>query len=123
MRAPESDSEDLFSLNFVYNDVASACLITTCDAYSIVLNQGIDNLDTGRSHAKENRDLAEAICMSADYCSQAGYCGSVAMTFSLPIASSALPATYHRWANVQVEQFSGKLNALRIQSNWSYPPE
>ncbi|KFY37460.1 hypothetical protein V495_07159 [Pseudogymnoascus sp. VKM F-4514 (FW-929)] len=123
IQEPNSGSEDLFSLKYIYKDVASACFITTCDALSIMINQGIDNLSSAGDYGKESRDLAEAICMSVDYCSQVGYCGSNAMTFSLPIARSALPAMYHEWATAQIEYFSGKLDALRIKPNWSHSPE
>lgn len=119
----DSVNEELFPLKYVFKDVVSACLLITCDAYSIILNQSIDNLQSAENHLKENRDLAEAICMSADYCSQAGYCGSLVMIFSLPIASSSLLATYRGWAQVRVKQFSGKLDALRIQPDLLYIPD
>lgn len=123
IQEPNSDGEDPFSMMYVYKDVATVCLITTCDALSIMVNQGIDNLNSAEDYMKESRDLAEAIYMSADYCSQDGYCGSKSMAFSLPIARSALPAMYHEWATAQIEKFSGKLDALRIKPNWSHTPE
>ncbi|KAL6412978.1 uncharacterized protein AUP68_02472 [Ilyonectria robusta] len=110
-----SDSDDLFNSNYVYRDVMSATIITTCYACLIVLNKGIDCLQSEDSQMRENYELAQEICMSANYCSHAGYCGTQAMMFSLPIAHSVLPVKYHAWTGAWMAKFSSSLEATRIQ--------
>jgi hypothetical protein len=106
--------ENMFPSIYVYRDTLSASVITTYYAYLIVLNRQIDCLDCEGSYIEENFELARAICMSVDYCSQAGYCGTQTMRFSLPIAFSALPVEYHRWTEECIEKFSDTPKAAML---------
>ena len=108
-------ADDLFPSLYVYSDVLSATTITTYYSYLVVLNKTMDSLQPDVSYAIENLDHAQAICMSVDYCSHAGYCGAQAMRIALPFARSALPQQYDAWTNGWIEKFSGILNAARIQ--------
>lgn len=111
----DSDSDDVFNSYYAYRDVMSATIITTCHASVIVLNKGIACLQSEDSQMRENYELAREICVSANYCSHAGYCGTQAMMFSLPIAHSVLPAKYHEWTGAWMAKFSSNLEATRIQ--------
>jgi hypothetical protein len=103
--SPVSD-DAMFQSSYVYKDVLSASIITAYNAYLIVLNAQIDYLQPDGRYIRENLELARAICMSVDYCSHAGYCGTQTMRFSLPIAHSALPSRYHGWTKGWIEKFS-----------------
>lgn len=113
-----SYGEDMFRSAYFYKDVASASVITTYCAYSIVLNDAIGKLfsaDTLRSEEIKNFELARNICWSVDFCSKAGYCGTQVMRFSLPIARGALPAGYHGWIDDWIRKFQSAHDASRIQ--------
>lgn len=113
--APATSNTYPFDAIYVYRDVVSASMIVTYHAYLIVLNRVIDSLLSDSSYSGENLELARAICMSVDYCSHAGFCGTQTMKFSLPIAHSALPVKYHVWTTAWIEKFSGNLEATTIQ--------
>lgn len=99
---------------YEYHDTISASTITTYYAYILLLNRAIESLRPQQSYAADNLQLAEAICMSVEYCSRAGYCGAQTMRFSLPIAQSVLPTTYQGWVTSKIAQFSGSLDATRM---------
>jgi hypothetical protein len=113
---PSIFDNSLYHSVYVFRDVSSASIITTYHAYLIVLNKAIDSLQEGDDYVMENLQLAETICMSVDYCSHSGYCGTQTMRFSLPIAHSILPAKYHGWIEAWISRLSGVLESTRIQS-------
>lgn len=96
----------MFRPGYVYKDVTSASVITTYCAYLIVLNNAIDTLVSRDTLLTgESFELARTICWSVDFCSQAGYCGTQVMRFSLPIARGALPVEYHDWIDNWITRF------------------
>ncbi len=116
--ADEPDSH-LFHSAYIYRDTVSASILTTYCAYLIILNREINRLQPDDSYTTENVELARAICMSADYCSHAGYCGTQTMRFSLPIAHLALPVEYHGWTQARLQKFGGIMEASMIQTSHS----
>ncbi|CVL07557.1 uncharacterized protein FMAN_14438 [Fusarium mangiferae] len=104
---------------YKYHDVMSATIIVAYDAYLILLNQSIADLDTFDRHSSEMQDLATAICMSVDYCLHAGYCGTQTMRLALPIAHWALPTHYHQWTRKWMDKFDAIMEATMIQPLYS----
>lgn len=92
---------------YVYKDVLSATIITNWYAYVILLNRDcIKRLRPDCSRAEMDLEMAQAICMSVDFCSRSGYCGAQVMKTSLPIAHSVLPVEYRGWIEAWIHKFS-----------------
>lgn len=93
---------------YTYYDTISASNITTCYAYRLLLQQRMDSLRPG-TYLADNIQLAESICMSIDYLSNAGYCGASVLRFSLPVAQPILPAKHLAWVTSKITQLSQSL--------------
>ncbi|KAF4444942.1 C6 finger domain [Fusarium acutatum] len=104
-----------FRSQYVYHGVMSATIIVAYYSYLIILNQSIAPLDACDGEISETQGLATAICMSADYCLHAGYCGTQTMRLALPIAHSVLPRYYHQWTKKWMERFDAIMEATMIQ--------
>lgn len=102
-KQPISTSMLPFQDAYVYFDVASASIITTYCAYRILLQREVDAVMPG-TYTDENIELAETICKSIDYLSNAGYCGMQTMRLALPIAQSIAPAKYQAWITSKTSQ-------------------
>ncbi|KAK4233388.1 hypothetical protein C8A03DRAFT_19539 [Achaetomium macrosporum] len=113
--SPAPDEYPFHSI-YVYRDVLSATILTAHSAYLLVLNREIDRIQRDSSHARENFELARAICMSVNFCSQAGLCGTQTMRLALPIAHSVLPSEYQGWTGAWISRFAAVLDSPKIQS-------
>lgn len=115
---PETDDPyggDTFRPVYVYKDVPSASVITTCCAYLITLNSAVNTLTSSDILAGESFKLARTICWSIDFCTRAGYCGTQVMRFSLPIARAAMPVEHYGWIDNWISKFQSAHEASRIQ--------
>ncbi|KAJ3498452.1 hypothetical protein NLG97_g1119 [Lecanicillium saksenae] len=113
----DSADESPFTDAYVYYDTISASNITACYAYQILLQREVDALLPG-TYARENLELAQSICKSVDYLSNAGYCGTQTMRLTLPIAQSVLPAKYQPWITSKIAQLSQGLNETTLLSSF-----
>ncbi|KAJ6781872.1 hypothetical protein PWT90_06529 [Aphanocladium album] len=101
----DTASEYPFTDAYMYHDTISASNITACYAYQILLQREVDALLPG-TYIRENIELAESICKSVEYLSNAGYCGTQTMRLTLPIAQSVLPARYQTWIASKMARIS-----------------
>jgi hypothetical protein len=100
-------SGNMFPLVYFYDNTLTACLLCTYYAYLIVLNTHIDLLLSDEQHCIENTILARKICMSVEYCLEAGICGAQSLTFALPYALSACEEELRDWIKASINKIGG----------------
>jgi hypothetical protein len=100
-------SNNPFPTAYLYANSFVGGLMPSFYSYLIVINAQIELLDYGESIAMENKELVKKICMSIEYCSQAGLCGSQCLAFVLPIALSACQDDLSDWIREQLVGLKG----------------
>ncbi|CAI6093596.1 unnamed protein product [Clonostachys chloroleuca] len=105
-KVPLTESDGLFDSIYIYYDVPSATMITTYYAYLILVNREINRLVPNTIHPEENLTLAQKICQSIKYCSEAGQCGITTMRIVLPIVILELSGIYLPWAETWLQRIS-----------------
>ncbi|VUC24504.1 unnamed protein product [Clonostachys rosea] len=107
-----TESDGLFDSIYIYYDVASATMIATYYAYFILINREVNRLVADTIHPKENLDLAQKICQSIKYCSEAGQCGITTMRIVLPIVIPELSGIYLQWAETWLQRISTPIDHI-----------
>lgn len=100
-------SGNMFPLVYFYDNTLTACLLCTYYAYLIVINTQIDLLLSSEQYCIENTILARKICMSVEYCLEAGICGAQSLTLALSFALSACEEELRDWIKASINKFGG----------------
>jgi hypothetical protein len=102
---------------FIYKDMMTASFTVNYCAYLIRLNSAVDSLHKVPMYAEDNVKLALCICMSTEYCSHGGFCGTQTLYAALPLARSVLPAQYSPWISEWIAKIEGISSSLKLQTH------
>ncbi|KAH8817051.1 hypothetical protein F5884DRAFT_778326 [Xylogone sp. PMI_703] len=104
---PSETGAPLFSTIYIYANDSISAYICCHAGYLLYVNNLLLQLGSSSTHDGENIELVKRICMSVNYCSKSGVCGTHTMALALPLAYAVANEEYRSWIRNNLFLFGG----------------